>query len=117
MKKISLKYSKDSELTECVNSAYDDLQILLQDAFINVSKFPHQLTYDQFFSLFESYDWQNIFNQFEQLENLTDFGNVESLFSTIIGSLKADSNTIPLTNPRENTYYKVWAGSMTDEDF
>ena len=117
MKKIDSKYSKDAELTECVNSAYNDLQILLQGAFINVSKLPHQLTYDQLFSLFEMYDWNDLFNEFEKIENLPDFGNVESVYSTLLESLQADSNIVPLSNPRDNTYYKVWAGLMTEEDF
>ncbi len=117
MKKINSKHSTDSELIDCINSAYNDLQILLQGAFINVSKLPQQLTYKQLFSLFESYDWNDLFDKLEELENLPDFGNVESVYSTIIESLKADSNIIPLTNPRDSSYFKVWAGLMTDEDF
>ncbi len=117
MKKINVKNSKDTELIECVNSAYNDLQILLQGAFINVSKLPNQLTYDQLFSLFENYDWNDIFNMLEQIEDLPDFGNVNSIYSILIESLKDDNYIMPLSNPRDNTYYKVWAGLMTDEDF
>lgn len=117
MKKINSKYLKDAELTECVNSAYTDLQILLQGAFINISKLPNQLTLVELFTLFQSYDWQDIFDQLEELENCTDLTDIESVYSTLIESLKADNHIKPITNPWENTYYKVWAGLMTDEDF
>ena len=117
MKKISSKYSSDAELTECLNSAYKDIQILLQDAFINVSKLPNQLTFIELSIVFERYDWNDIFNKFEELENWIDFSKVESVFSTLNESLKADINVVPLNNPRENTYFKVWAGLMTGEDF
>jgi hypothetical protein len=117
MDKIKSKYSKDTELWECINSAYTDLQILLKDTFINISKLPHQLTFAEFYSLFENYDWQDIFNILEELENCTDFTKIESVYSTLIGSLKSDNNFKPLTNPRENTFYKVWKGLMTDQDF
>ena len=69
MDKIKSKYSKDTELGDCVNSAYTDLQILLKDAFIKISRLPHQLTFDELYSLFECYDWQDIFNILEELEN------------------------------------------------
>jgi len=117
MKKIKSINSKESEIQECINSAYADLQILLQGAFINVSKLPNQLSIIEFNSLFENYDWNNIFNTFEQIENLPDLGNIKSVYSTIIESLKAESNFVPLNNPRDNTYFKVWAGLMTDQDF
>ena len=68
MKKIKSINSKESEIQECINSAYADLQILLQGAFINVSKLPNQLSIIEFNSLFENYDWNNIFNTFEQIE-------------------------------------------------
>jgi hypothetical protein len=115
--KIKSKYLKDTEIQDCVNSAYTDLQILLHDAFIKVSELPNQLTLNELYSLFECYDWQDIFNILEELENCTDFTKIESVYSTLIGSLKSDNNFKPLTNPRENTFYKVWKGLMTDQDF
>ena len=117
MKKIKSINSKESEIQECINSAYADLQILLQGAFIKISRLPNQLTLAELFTLFQSYDWQDIFNQLEELENCKDLSKIESVFSTLTKSLKANSNIIPIRNPRENTYYKVWAGLMTDEDF
>jgi hypothetical protein len=116
MDKIKSKYSKDTELWECINSAYTDLQILLKDTFINISKLP-QLTFAEFYSLFENYDWQDIFNILEELENIADLTKIESVYSILTESLKADYNIVPLTNPRENTYYKVWEGLVTDQDF
>ncbi len=117
MKKINSEYSKDAELRDCVNSAYTDLQALLKDTFIHISRLPNQLTFDELFSLFGCYDWQDIFNTLEELENCTDFTKIESVYSTLIESLKSDNNFKPLTNHRENTFYKVWKGLMTDQDF
>jgi hypothetical protein len=117
MKKIKSIYSKESEIQECINSAYNDLQILLQGAFLNIGKLPNQLTYDELFTLFESYDWNDLFNKLEELENCTDLNDIESVYTTLIESLKGDCNIVPIIKPWENTYYKVWAGLMTDEDF
>jgi len=117
MKKIKSKYSKDSELLECIHSAYTDLHILLQGAFINISKLPNQLTIIEFSSLLETYDWNDIFDNLEKLENETNLFNVESVYSIILENLKSNIKIKPLTDPRDNTYFKVWAGLMTDQDF
>jgi hypothetical protein len=116
MKRIKSKYSKDPELRECINSAYTDLHILLQGAFINISKLPNQLTIIEFTSLFENYDWNDLFNKLEELENLSDITKVESVFRDLSMLLKYDLYINPLINPRENTYFKVWAGLISDED-
>lgn len=117
MKKIKSEYSKEAELWECLNSAYADLQILLQGTFINISKLPNQLTFLEFQSLFKKYDWNDIFNMLDELENAPDLDNVESVDSTLIECLKSNNKLKHLTNPRENTYYKVWAGLMSEDDF
>jgi hypothetical protein len=117
MKRIKSKNSKDAELQECINSAYTDLHILLQGAFINISKLPNQLTIIEFTSLFENYDWNDIFDNLERLENETNLLNVETVYSTILENLKSNKNIKPLTVPRDSTYFKVWAGLMTDHDF
>jgi len=116
MKRDRTRYSKDTELMDCVNSAYNDLQILLKDSFINLSRLPYQLTLVQFSSLFICYDWQDIFNSLEELENLPSLTGIRSVSHILKKSLIKDQ-IAQIANPRENTYYKVWAGIITDEDF
>lgn len=117
MKADISNYQDDKILLECIKSAYEDLQVLLQWVFTNINKHPNQLTFSELFSLFICYDWNDIFNHLEELENCNDLFYKASVYSSIIETLKADSNIIPLNDPRGNTYYKVWAGLMTDEDF
>lgn len=117
MNKTKSKYPNDSELTECINSAYTDLQILLQGVFGNISKLPSQITNCEFITLFENYDWNDIFNRLEELENASDLDHDKSVYSILLESFESSSENNPLINPRENTYFKVWAGLMNDQDF
>lgn len=116
MKKDLSKHSTDAELKDCINSAYTDLQILLQGAFGNISKLPNQITICEFITLFENYDWNDIFNGLEELENASDLDHNKSVYSILLESLDSSSKNNPLINPRENTYFKVWAGLMSEQD-
>jgi hypothetical protein len=107
----------EADLKDCLSSAHTDLQILLKDIFTNLAQLSGQLTIYDLYSLFKFNDWNDIFNQLEELENNSCLQGTESLFSILTYSLESDPDIKLLNGPRENTYYKVWAGLMIEEDF
>ncbi len=39
-------------MDKCLQSAYDDLQLMIEEVFINVKEIPNQLSYEEFATLF-----------------------------------------------------------------
>lgn len=72
--KATSKPNVNSDINICIHSAFEDLQLMIRDIFTNVGKIQPQLSFKEFVSLFERYDWQDIMDKIEELEN---FDNID----------------------------------------
>ncbi len=113
MNKNIAKYQDDSEIYECINSAYVDFQVLLNEVFQNLSYTGCQIDIEELFNIFVRYDWQDILEIVEDLNNNL-LGSCNNLNSAIIDFLETNQ-VVQISDPRQNSYYKVWAGLISDE--
>jgi hypothetical protein len=113
MNRVIAKYQDDLELHECVKSAFTDFQILLNEVFVNLRGCTNQLDIDGLFILFVRYDWRDIVDIIQELDN-TPFHHRVYSPSSILELLEI-YQVSQISDPRQNTYYRVWAGLISDE--
>ena len=93
-------------MDKCLESAYEDLQLMIEEVFINVSKMPGQLSFPEFVYLFEKYDWKDLIDALEELDNLENSLNQSSTFEGLVSYFNQDYHIRMINDPAENSYYK-----------
>ncbi|MHA1981094.1 MAG: hypothetical protein ACTSXN_08390 [Promethearchaeota archaeon] len=97
---------KRSAKDKCLQSGYEDIQLMIKEVLINVSKIPCQLSYPEFVYLFEKYDWKDIIEAIEELDILENSLNQSSIFEGLINLFTKDGNIRMINDSAENSYYK-----------
>ena len=91
-------------MDKCLESAYDDLQLMISEIFIKVKSIPNQMSYENFAILFETYDWENIIDALEELDNYHVFNNDICLFNIIRSKIDVFEGPF-LGSKWKNTYF------------
>jgi len=109
--KVDLINNTKSDIGICLCSAFKDLQSMIKDVFVYFGMVPNQLSFEEFTSLFGKYDWQDIIDKIEELDNQDFIDHKNSVFNHLSALLNQDKQVKTISNPKENSYYKEWDNS------
>ena len=98
----------DADTMVCIQSAYEDLQLMIKEIFTNIKSIPDQLSFEQFITLFEKYDWQDIIYMIEEYNYLEAQQDYPSLYDLLFETLKADEGVYCIDGFRNNSYYREY---------
>jgi hypothetical protein len=105
MMKIWILYYRifrPSVLEKCLMSAYSDFQELIKNVFLTLSGYDQSLSFIELKCLFVNYDWKDILDAVEYLDNNTVKGR-EKLITEIVLRLEC-INTLKIVNVWHNSY-------------
>jgi hypothetical protein len=99
----NIKYNASTMF--CIQSAYEDLCLMIDEIFTHIKGFPNQLTFDEFILLFENYDWGDIILKVEDIDNWIDQDKTKSVYKLLNKSLLEDICVVTILGHAHNTYF------------
>lgn len=82
----------DAPTMACIQSAYEDLQLMVEEIFTKIKTISNQLSFEEFILLFEQYDWQDIIDKLEEYDYLAAQQYYPSLYALLNDSFIADKS-------------------------
>jgi hypothetical protein len=100
--KILKKY--DAHTMSCIQAAYEDLHLMIEEIFIYVKEIPNQLSFKEFTLLFEKYDWQDIIFIIEYIDSIFNLRNQKSVYELMNKLISEEKSIYPIETITDNSY-------------
>ena len=110
MKKIRVLYYrlfKRAIIDNCLDSAYEDVNSLIENVFTNIGRHGFKLTYEELVYLFDKYDWKDIIDALEEVENSLPPNDHQNLHIDLIKVID-DYRPVILRSKWSNSYLLEW---------
>ncbi len=110
MRKIKVIYYRifrPSIMEKCLQSAHEDIQSLVDNIFTNLAQHGFKVTYGELIYLFERYDWKDIIDAMEEVENTYLSNAQQNLYIDPI-TIIDDFDPIILRSKWSNSYFFEW---------
>jgi hypothetical protein len=98
-------YERDEE-KELETIAFKEIKTIIRETLPKVASIPKQLSYEEFKSLYAKYEWQDIINKIEELEDWKDVKKQNSLHNILLIFLKNGKGVKPMPKGEKNFFFR-----------
>ena len=113
-KKIKLKKKENSNIQNWTIKAHEKLLNIIKRDYSKVNLIPHKISIDEFKELFSKYDWEDIMDKCEALENWPHIQRQLSVYKILKIFFQNDETISVLDGVEENSYisYRLYNENM-----